>query len=179
MDSAASADAGAELLAAQQVTAGMYLEHRAFQGEDTGQLEGHRRRERLEREAAGCVLGVDVRFRVFRVRRWRMPCVVPQGRHRRAPAARSRISRQGRSRSGRGSPPGDPPDPEVPGDAERLTGASRGAVLWGRRSEPPALRSFRSTRAVWPIFRSRREPRSYKAADLDSRQRHAAKRRSR
>lgn len=107
----AASEAQAELLAADHVTAMMYVEQRVREGrEDTRQLKVFRASERRRREAAGYVCDVDVRFRVRRAHRWQVPAGMQQGRHRRAPARRRRIVRRGRSRSGRGSPPGDPDD---------------------------------------------------------------------
>lgn len=118
-----------ELIAAVHVTGMMYLEQRARQGEDTGELDTFRRCERRKREAAGYVADVDARFRVSNARRWWMPWSVPQGRHRRAPASRRRAAREGRSRSGRGSPPGDPDDSDPGGDHLPLVaGATTGAI---------------------------------------------------
>lgn len=96
----------AELLAANHVTGMMYLEQRARQGEDSGGLAAFRRHERRQRETAGFVVAVDMRFRVFCARRCHVPRGSKRGRHCRAPATRRRAV-HGRSRSGRGSPPGD------------------------------------------------------------------------
>jgi hypothetical protein len=73
---------------------------------------------------------VDLRYRIAIARGRPMPCVAQAGQHRRVPSTRRRKSRQGRSQSGRGSPPGDPGESD-PGDghsppvARGTTGAIR------------------------------------------------------
>lgn len=81
---------------------------KANQGEDTGELEAFRRAERQAREASGHLCEVDLCFRVSNARNRRIHSSALQRRNHRAPAARRRASRRGRSRSGRGSPPDDP-----------------------------------------------------------------------
>lgn len=105
-----SADRQEELIASCQTTAMMYLEQRVRQGDDNPrQLEGLRESERRNRERAGHIVPVDIRHRLANARRWRVPTTMGYGRHRRAPAIRRRVARgRCRSRSGRGSPPGDP-----------------------------------------------------------------------
>lgn len=104
-----SADRQAELVGSWQTTAMMYLEQRVRQGDDPRQLEGLRDHERRNRERAGHILPVDIRYRLANARRCRATRSAPQARHRRAPVTRRRIARgRCRSRSGRGSPPGDP-----------------------------------------------------------------------
>lgn len=118
------------LIAAQHVSWMMVLELRARQEEDTGELEAFHRTERLKRERSGYPVAVDLRFRVAQARRCRMPSAVPQSRHRRAPAVRRQAIRQARSRSGRGSPPGDSDesDPDDDDYFPPVAGDTAGAV---------------------------------------------------
>ena len=104
-----------DLIGAQHVSWMMCLELKARRGEDNGELSAFRESERRKREAAGHLLPVDIRHRTVNARRWRLPHSPSQARRHRTPAIRRQVARRCRSRSGRGSPPGDPD-----GDSEPL-----------------------------------------------------------
>lgn len=118
-----------ELIAAQNVSWMMCLELRARQGEDTGELAAFRRHERRKREVSGYVSQVDARYRVANARGRLMACVMQWGQHRRVSSTHRRKSCHGRSRSGRGSPPGDPDEVDPGDDHSRLVAGGTGGNL--------------------------------------------------